>query len=308
MSPQSHRGRSGSGRKGHGRIEYTPRQPKPAEATPAEATPIEATSDEAEPVETPSTPSKAAGSRNVEAAAEARSRAEARRAARSAPRKKRQHGLTYRWLRAYAPLMLVLFVLLGGLWVYTTYLKPPTLGQQFSTIENKWSPLREQARADVAAAAAATPFDLAGYQAAVRTYSNQITGWTAAIMEVKDWGVAKDRVDTLKIASDQFVSLLKSVDSAKTAADVVALEDQITQYDEAYTANIVLIRQGLELPVASASPSPFAFPSVEPTASESPGASGSPAPSESPAAATPTPGPAETVSPSPEASATPASS
>ncbi len=211
-------------------------------------------------------------------------------------------------MRAYAPLMAVLFLLLGGLWVYTTYLKPPTLGQQFSTIEKKWSPLREQARADVAAAAAATPFDLANYQAAVRTYSNQISGWTAAIMEVKDWGDAQDRVNTLKIASDQFVSVLKLVDTAQTTYEIAALQDQITQYDEAYTANLVLIRQGLDLPVASASPSPLEFPSVQPTASGSPGASGSPAPTGSPTAATPTASPAATVSPSPEASATPASS
>jgi hypothetical protein len=214
------------------------------------------------------------------------------------PRKRRQHGLAYRWIVAYAPIMLILFALLGAAWVYTTYLKPPTPAQQWTTIETKWAPLREQARQDIASAANASPFDLAAYQAACRTYSNQIKGWTDAVMAVSDWGDAQKDIPTLQTASEQFVSLLQSVDSAKTVYDVVALQSQIDQYDTAFTQNIKNIRQDLGLAVPVVSPSPFEFPSVEPTATPS----GSPESSGSPEASA-TPAPTETPAPTPASSA-----
>jgi hypothetical protein len=217
------------------------------------------------------------------------------------PKKKRQHGLAYRWIVAVVPILAIFFVLLGAAWVYTTYLKPPTPAQQWTTIQDKWSPLREKAREDIATAAKATPFDLAAYQAACRSYSNQIKGWTDAVLAVKDWGDAQSDIPTLQTASEQFVSLLQSVDSAKTAYDVVALQSQIDQYDTAFTQNVINIRQSLGLATPAASPSPFEFPSVEPTAtpgeSGSPGASGSPAASASPAP-TETPTPAPSAAPS----------
>jgi len=128
LSPQTRRGRAApANRKARSRADAGPGPEPVAESSKAEA-----------PAESP---------------VESRPHTEGKRARVAQGRHKRQHGTAYRWFIAYLPIMVVLFALLGALWVYTGFINPPppTPAQQWAKIEAKWSPARETARAAVAA-------------------------------------------------------------------------------------------------------------------------------------------------------------
>ncbi len=278
MSPQTRRGRAApANRKARSRADAGPGPEPVAESSKAEA-----------PAESP---------------VESRPHTEGKRARVAQGRHKRQHGTAYRWFIAYLPIMVVLFALLGALWVYTGFINPPppTPAQQWAKIEAKWSPARETARAAVAA----STLDFTAQQAAYKDFYTQTKGWVDAVTAVKDWGTTGSTdVATFVTDGQSYLTTLQQVTAATSANDVAALGPTLSQWDTTFTADVALVETDFKLPTASPAPSALALPSVNPTATPAP--TGSPAPSGSPEApATPAPTPGATATAVATASAAP---
>ena len=241
----------------------------------------------------------------AEAPVESRPHTEGKHAKVPPARRKKQHGTAYRWIVAYLPLMAGLFLLLGALWVYTSYINPPpgTPAQQWAKIEAKWSPAREKDRQAVAA----DTLDFAKQQADYKDFYTQTKGWVEDVKAVSDWGVGQQDVTTFLSNGQEYVSLLEQINAAKTPVDVAALATTTGSWDASFTQDVAKIRQDFALPATSPQPSPLVFPSVNPTPPTSPGASGSLAPSGSPVASA-TPAASVSAAPSPSGAASPASS
>jgi hypothetical protein len=276
LSPQSRRGRAQqASRKPKSRTEAAPTPEKIVEPVPAQ-----------EPAET---------ARHSEP--EAPRHSEGKRTRVAPVRKKRQHGTAYRWVSAYLPIMAGLFALLAGLWIYTSFINPPapTPAEQWTKIQDKWSPAREAARKQIAD----PTLDFAAQQAAYKTFYDQTKGWVDEVTTpVRDWGAAG--VDMPAFLSDgaDLVKALQPVTEAKTVYDIANLAATIGPLDQNFTQDIVVIENDLKITVGATAP-PLAFPSVNPTptptpspssaASASAGATASPA-----ASSTPTPVPTPT--------------
>jgi hypothetical protein len=251
---------------------------------------------------------KVAGAAPVEEPTETQAHGEGKRARGAPVHRKKQHGTAYRWVSAYLPIMAGLFVLLAALWVYTGFINPPppTPAQQWTRIDNKWSPAREKARQDIAA----NTLDFAKQQAAYKDFYTQTKGWVDDVTAVKGWGVAANDVTTFLSDGQAYVTLLEQVDSAKTAYEVAALGSALTSDDSLFTADVVTIEQDLALSPGTTAP-PLALPSVNATPTPTPSPSASPGASASPTsgasavtspATSPTSSPAASPSPSPTAS------
>lgn len=243
-----------------------------------------------------------------ETAVEPRPHTEGKRAKVPPARRRKQHGTAYRWIVAYLPIMAGMFVLLGAVWIYT-YVNPapPTPVQEWTKIENQWSPPREKARAAIAA----DTLDFAKLQADYKDFYTQTKGWVDAVTAVSssNWGVAADDVSTFLSDDQQYLPVLQQAETAKTAYDVAALADTLTQGDTQFTTDVDTIRADFDLPATSPAPSPPAVPSVNPTPTPTPGPSGSPAPSGSASATgAPSASPAPTASPAASGSEAPSPS
>jgi hypothetical protein len=238
-----------------------------------------------------------------EAPVESRPHTEGKRAKVAAARRRRQHGTAYRWIVAYLPIMALLFALLGAVWIYTGFINPPppTPAQQWTKIENKWSPVREKDRAAIAA----DTLDFVKQQADYTDFNTQTKGWLDAVTAVKDWGVGASSVSSFLDDGKQYLLVLQQVEAAKTPYDVIALTATLTQWDTQFTTDVAQIETDLSLPATSPVPSGLALPSVNPTPTPTPGPSGSAAPSGSPGA---TPSPGVSPVPSPGTVASPTSS
>lgn len=238
-----------------------------------------------------------------EAPVESRLHTEGKRAKVAAARRRRQHGTAYRWIVAYLPIMALLFALLGAVWIYTGFINPPppTPAQQWTKIENKWSPVREKDRAAIAA----DTLDFVKQQAAYTDFNTQTKGWLDAVTAVKDWGVGASSVSSFLDDGKQYLLVLQQVEAAKTPYDVIALTTTLTQWDTQFTTDVAQIETDLSLPATSPVPSGLALPSVNPTPTPTPGPSGSAAPSGSPGAS---PSPGVSPVPSPGTVASPTSS
>lgn len=279
MSPQTRRGRAQpAGRKPAGRHEAAP---KPTKAVDKPTKAVEQPAVEA--------PEETFEEETAEVAAQPQRRAEGKRLRVAPTRKKRQHGVVYRWVKAYLPIMGGLFILLAALWIWTAVLfpPPPTAAQQWTTLESKWSPAREKARVAIAA----STLDFPKQQAAYKDFATQTKGWLDAVDAFKDWGIGATSVGQFETDGGSYLALLQQVETAKTPADVAALESALTQADTAFTTDVAQVRLDLILSVEATAP-PIALPSVNPTPtpvpSGSPGASSTPAPTDTPAV-TPTP-------------------
>jgi hypothetical protein len=236
---------------------------------------------------------------------------EGKRAKISPARHKKHHGTAYRWFSAYLPLMLIFFALLGGVWVYTTFISPPPLtpAQQWTRIENKWSPAREAARQSLSTHSQ----DFAAQQKDFKDFYTQTKGWVDEVTAVSDWGPAQNDVASFLANGPNFLSLLQQAYSATTPDMVTALSDSLPSANETWDTGVALIRTDLNLPAAGATSSPLVLPSDSATPSgsgaTSPATSGSPVASGSPAAPSASssvapsasPGASQTAAPSPTA-------
>jgi hypothetical protein len=322
LSPQPRRGRgTPASRKPRG---HSDAGPNPAANPAAKSAPVPAAKSAPVPAAKPDSKAAAAAAKTTakpalktgpadeplkdEAPVESRPHTEGKRAKIAPSRRKKEHGTAYRWVRAYLPILGGLVVLLAILWIYTGFINPPppTPAQQWTTIENKWSPAREKDRAAIAA----DTLDFAKQQADYKDFYTQTKGWVDAVTAVKDWGPAANDVTTFLSDSQQYLPLLQQVDAATSAYDVAALSASVTQADTQFTNDIDTIREDFGLAAVSPAPSPMAMPSVNatptpiPSPSGSPAASGSPgasiAPSSSPlASASEVPGASTAPSPSP---------
>ena len=285
MSPQTRRGRTApASHKARVRPDAEPKPaPKPAAKPAAKPAPEAASAPAADPAP-------------VSAPAESRPHAEGKRAKVAATRHKKQHGTAYRWIRAYLPLMAGLFVLLAALWVYTSIINPPppSPASQWATIEAKWSPAREKARAAVAG----STLDFNAQLAAYKDFYTQTKGWVDDVNAVKDWGAAHSTdVSAFVSVGGQYVTQLQTVTTATTAYDVANAADTISQFDATFTADVATVDADFGQPVASPPPSPLAMPSVNPTPTPTP----EPTPTLEPSGS-----PVPTVSPAPSTTDTPA--
>jgi hypothetical protein len=280
LSPQTRRGRATTAsRKARGRADAGPNS-QPIDESPR-------------------------GEGPAEAPVESRPRSEGKRAKVPPERRKKQHGTAYRWIRAYLPILALLFALLGVVWVYTSFINPPppTPAQQWARIEAKWSPARERARQAIAA----DTLDFAKQQADYKDFYTQTKGWVDAVAAVKDWGVGANDVTTFLSDGQLYVGGLEQINAMKTANDVAALSATISQSDSAFTADVLLIKADFKLSVTGPTAPPLAFPSVNPTPTGVPGASGSAAPSAGPSTSA-APAAISSPTPSPSAVASPTSS
>jgi hypothetical protein len=235
----------------------------------------------------------------VETPAESHPRTEGKRAKIAPARRKKQHGTAYRWISAYMPILAGLFILLGALWVYTGFINPPpvTPAQQWTKIENAWSPAREKARQAIAADVS----DFTKMKADYKDFYTQTRGWIDAVTPVKDWGVGAQSVSTLLSDGQQYEAVLTQAIAAKTPADLAALAALVQQADSTFNSDVAAVKTDLALPATNPLPSALVFPSVNPTPTAASEGTGSPAPSATPAASV-TPAPTPTSPPSPTAS------
>jgi hypothetical protein len=223
----------------------------------------------------------------------------------SPPRRKKQHGTAYRWIRAYLPIMAMLFALLAVVWVYTSFINPPlpTPAQQWARIEEKWSPAREKARAAVAA----NTLDFAKQQAAYKDFYAQTKGWVDEVEAVKKWAIPDgDTTTAANISSfvstgKAYLTTLEQINAATTPYQVADLAATVTEGDLAFDDAVYVVRKGLSLSVTEPASSPLAFPSVNPTPTPIPSPSPTPTP-------TPTPTADSSAAPSQSATASPAAS
>ena len=166
-----------------------------------------------------------------------------------------------------------LFALLAGLWIYTSFINPPPLtpAEQWTKIQEKWSPAREAARQKIAD----PKLDFAAQQAAYKTFYEQTKGWVDEVTTpVRDWGAAG--VDMPAFLSDgaDLAKALQPITDAKTVYDVANLAATIGPLDQNVTQDIAIIEKDLKITVGPTAP-PLAFPSVNPTPTPTP----TPAPS-----------------------------
>ena len=236
---------------------------------------------------------------------------EGKRAKISPARHKQHHGTAYRWFSAYLPLMLIFFALLGGVWVYTTFISPPPLtpAQQWTRIENKWSTAREAARQSLSTHSQ----DFAAQQKDFKDFYTQTKGWVDDVTAVSDWGLAQNDVTSFLANCKNYLSLLQQAYSATTPDQVTALSQSLPDADQTWDTEVALIRTDLNMPAVAGTPSPLVLPSVNatpsgsgatsPATSVSPVASGSPAaPSASSSASSSVaPSASQTAAPSPTA-------
>ncbi len=265
------------------------------------------------PVEESAEASGKEASGKEETPIESRPHTEGKRAKIPAARRKKQHGTAYRWIVAYLPILALLFVLLGAVWVYTGFINPPapTPAQQWTKIENKWSPPREKDRIAIATDSGDFTKQLADYT----DFYTQTKGWVDAVTAISDWGVAQDDVSNFLDDSQQYISVLQQIDAAKTPYDVIAQAPGLATWDTQFASDVATITSDFALTTMSPVPSGVALPSVNPTPTPTPGPSGSAAPSGSPgatgspaASAAPTASPAPTSSPVASGSAAPSPS
>jgi hypothetical protein len=279
LSPQSRRGRAQqTGRKPVGRVEAAPKSVKAAE--PA----VEKTVDSAPPA-APAT-----------AAAEPQKHAEGKRIRVAPARKKKQHGMVYRWVRAYMPLLAGLFVLLAVVWVYTSFIQAPTAAQRWTQIENKWSPPREAARL----AAANATGDWQKQQAAYKDFYNQTKGWVDEVAAYKGWPSgttdpatgatlangtdAGDQILVFEQDGPRLLTVLKRAVDATNVYDYATAAGQLVNLDSSFSQDVYNVKKAFAISQSSQTPGPLAPPSVNPTPTQTP---------------VPTPGPSGSIAPSP---------
>jgi hypothetical protein len=228
---------------------------------------------------------------------------EGKRAKIAPARRKKHHGTAYRWFSAYLPLLLVFFVLLGGVWAYTSFINPPPLtpAQQWTKIENKWSPAREEARQSLSS----HDLDFVAQQKDFKDFYTQTKGWVDDVTAVSDWGLAQNEVASFLSDSQNYLSLLQQAYTSTTPEQVATLSDSLPSADQTWDTEVALIRTDLGMPAVAATPSPLVLPSVNATPSGSGAAS--PATSGSPAAtgSTTAPGASPSVAPSASQTAAP---
>jgi hypothetical protein len=246
---------------------------------------------------------------------------EARRERLPGTRRRRHHGLLYRWVAAYLPLVAALFLALGALFVYETFFRPPTPAERWQQITDKWSPPREAARA----ALTADTLDFVKQLDDYKNFYDATKGWVDDVRGYTNWGdpTSEVRADINNFLndSDNYLSLLNRAAQAKTADEIVAMKDSLPAADATWDTDVALIRLGLGLSAVPATPSPLPLPSLAciPVSSGSPAATasplGSPTPTPSgsvaptlPPCAPPTSSPGATFSPTPSPSESPSPS
>ena len=204
---------------------------------------------------------------------------EGKRAKIAPVRRKKHHGTAYRWFAAYLPILLILFVLLGGVWVYVSFINPPPLSpkDQWVKIENKWSPAREKARQ----ALADDSIDFVKQLADYKEFYTQTKGWVDDVAAVSDWGTAQNEVTSFLSDSKDYLGLLQQAYTSTTPDQVNSLSSSLPAADSTFTTEVALIRSDLDLSATGATPAPIVLPSVNATPSGSAAASGSPAASAS---------------------------
>jgi len=145
----------------------------------------------------------------------------------------RQHGTAYRWIVAYLPIMALLFALLGAVWIYTGFINPPppTPAQQWTKIENKWSPVREKDRRRHRRRHPRF------CQAAGGLYGLQHPdeGLARRGHGRKGLGRRSQSVSSFLDDGKPYLLVLQQVEAAKTPYDVIALTPTLTQWDTQFT-------------------------------------------------------------------------
>jgi hypothetical protein len=233
---------------------------------------------------------------------------------------RRNTGLrsVFAYLKALLPLVGVFLVIFAALFFYKTVISPTiTAKQNWTTIENKWKPLRDAAELRVENAVN----DFGKQQAAYKDYRDATSGWMDALAAIPDWGnpnLDQSTRDATNKATNQDVlnfiaagraeaTLLDKVVAASSPNDVLAIGQQIidaektfgTEYAVAYTDIFpYVVGQAtpsplptLALPSGSLPPSPSPSPvdTSSPVPSATPSPTPTPAPSGSPAKPTPSP-------------------
>jgi hypothetical protein len=249
--------------------------------------------------------------------------AEARRERVHATRRRKQHGLLYRWVAAYLPLVAALFALLGLLLVYETFFRPPTPAERWQQITDKWSPPREAART----ALSADTLDFVKQLDDYKKFYDATKGWVDDVSSYTNWaqgdttGAVQADVNNFLSDSQNFLDLLQTAANAKTADEIVAMQQTLPAANDTWNTDVALVRVDLGLSAVPGSTPPLPLPSLNcvPVSTGSPGATesplGSPTPTPSgsvaptlPPCPAPTSSPGATYSPSPSPSESPSPS
>jgi hypothetical protein len=237
---------------------------------------------------------------------------------RQAPvKKKKHHGALYRWVAAYMPLLGILFGLLAVLWVWVSFISPPPVEpkDRWQQIEDRWSPVREQARNDLASHGRDFVAQLADYKA----FYDATKGWLDDVQAYDRWAEADETGNVAYYVSrfvadgQDFLDLLQKAYQAKTPEEILTMEETLPAADQTWETDRAVVRVELGLP-AVPEPSELPLPSAAciPVGPESPGVSASPGASASAGASgsleptlPPCPTPTPTASESAEATASP---
>jgi hypothetical protein len=327
LSPQSRRGKSvSSSHHKHGSHGSSHAAPKPAATPPApeqlEADSTAAAESETAVVSTAAASTAAAAKPIALAKASASTRASARKVA-PARRSRRIGRLTsspaYGYIKAYIPLIIAFLIVFSGFWAWTSFgPHSPTPQENWSRIETKWFPIREDARTKVTNSMNDFQAQLDGYKA----YADATRGWATDLSAITDWSdkkMTKAQNDNIAAEMQQFITaatqqadLLDIVAKQTSAAAISAMGQDVISSEQTFNTTFANVRYDLmgsatitltpgpELVVPSVLPTCTPAPSVTPTATPSPTPSGSQGPTGSPTA-TPTASPTTAGSPAPSA-------
>jgi hypothetical protein len=193
------------------------------------------------------------------------------------------HGI-YSYTRAYIPIFALVISLLVLLWAFQTFWPkaptPLTLAQQWVKIEQKYSPQRQEALAELDKAFGQ---EWTAQQPAYEDFRDATKGWLDDVEAISDWGEAQDYVDYFLTDGQAELDILDKVVASTTAEQAVAAGGTLKTADATFREEVGMVRSALGLPAVSESPLPdmSAGASMSPVPSAS--ASGSLVPSESPA-------------------------
>jgi hypothetical protein len=127
-----------------------------------------------------------------------------------------------------------------------------TAADRWTQIEGKWSPQREQARANRAAGSLDFVAQLRDY----RALYDATKGWLDDV-RTYDWtkddptGTVASNVRTFLDDGQSYLALLQQAYSAATPAEVAALADSLPAADQAWDMDVAVVRLALGLPVVA---------------------------------------------------------
>jgi hypothetical protein len=152
--------------------------------------------------------------------------------------------------RALVALVVVALVVVVAAVIVVVRPSTPSPSARWQQIENRWTPVREKARADLVQQGADFNAQLADYKA----FYDATKGWLDDVAGYKDWaraGVGGQRasayVQTFLSDGDNYLALLKAAYQAKTPDDILVMQDTLPAADQTWETDRALVRVALGL-------------------------------------------------------------